>query len=44
MNEMSMTARVGTTRWTAPEVLKKDGIYTEKADIYSFGKKFKLNL
>eukprot|EP01098_Paradermamoeba_levis_P000774 TRINITY_DN10905_c0_g1_i1.p1 TRINITY_DN10905_c0_g1~~TRINITY_DN10905_c0_g1_i1.p1 ORF type:complete len:115 (+),score=27.00 TRINITY_DN10905_c0_g1_i1:34-345(+) len=31
-----MTIRVGTTRWSAPEVLRNDGHYTESADVYSF--------
>ncbi|OQR99834.1 kinase [Thraustotheca clavata] len=36
VDELTMTAEIGTTAWIAPEVLK--GIrYTEKADIYSFG-------
>ncbi|OQR84687.1 ATP-binding Cassette (ABC) Superfamily [Achlya hypogyna] len=36
MDELTMTAEIGTTAWIAPEVLK--GVrYTEKADIYSFG-------
>lgn len=38
MVDSSMTMRVGTTRWTAPECLQKEGVYTEKADVYSFGK------
>lgn len=37
MADESMTMRVGTTRWTAPEVLHEEGNYTEKADVYSFG-------
>jgi len=33
-----MTHRVGTTRWTAPEVLNYgDPHYSTKADVYSFG-------
>ena len=32
----SLTKRIGTTRWTAPEVLI-GGNYTEKSDVYSFG-------
>jgi serine/threonine protein kinase len=32
----SMTKRIGTTRWTAPEIL--NGLhYSEKADVFSFG-------
>ncbi|KAK1946287.1 putative serine/threonine-protein kinase drkA [Phytophthora citrophthora] len=34
--EHSMTAGVGTPYWTAPEVLEGK-IYTEQADLYSFG-------
>src|SRR5690554_2424323 len=37
MVDDSMTMRVGTTRWTAPECLAKEGVYSEKADVYSFG-------
>jgi len=34
----TMTHRVGTTRWTAPEVLNYgDPHYSTKADVYSFG-------
>lgn len=36
-----MTSGVGTTRWSAPEILKNKqnagGHYTTKADVYSFG-------
>ncbi|KDO35390.1 TKL protein kinase [Saprolegnia parasitica CBS 223.65] len=36
VDELTMTAEIGTSAWIAPEVLK--GVrYTEKADIYSFG-------
>ncbi|KAL3661144.1 hypothetical protein V7S43_013753 [Phytophthora oleae] len=34
--ELTMTAGVGTSYWTAPEVLEGKR-YTEQADIYSFG-------
>lgn len=38
LSDESMTMRVGTTRWTAPEVLSKESsFYTNKADVYSFG-------
>lgn len=38
LSDESMTMRVGTTRWTAPEVLSKElTVYTSKADVYSFG-------
>jgi len=34
----TMTHRVGTTRWTAPEVLSYgENRYTNKADVYSYG-------
>lgn len=36
-DDSTMTSRVGTTRWTAPEVLKTEGTYSQKADVYSFG-------
>ena len=36
-----LTAELGTWQWMAPEVVapwdKKGAIYTEKADVYSFG-------
>ncbi|EQC42181.1 TKL protein kinase [Saprolegnia diclina VS20] len=36
VDELTMTAEIGTSAWIAPEVLK--GVrYTEKADMYSFG-------
>ncbi|EQC42183.1 TKL protein kinase [Saprolegnia diclina VS20] len=36
VDELTMTAEIGTSAWIAPEVLM--GVrYTEKADIYSFG-------
>ncbi|EQC42184.1 TKL protein kinase [Saprolegnia diclina VS20] len=36
VDDLTMTAEIGTSAWIAPEVLK--GVrYTEKADIYSFG-------
>ncbi|OQS02639.1 kinase [Thraustotheca clavata] len=34
--EETLTAGVGTVRWTAPEVMLGD-IYSEMADVYSFG-------
>ncbi len=34
----TMTHRVGTTRWTAPEVLSYgEHHYSTKADVYSYG-------
>lgn len=31
-----MTGKVGTFQWMAPEIIS-DSIYSEKADVYSFG-------
>jgi len=28
--------QVNTPRWTAPEILTKDGTYSKKADVFSF--------
>ncbi|KDO32603.1 TKL protein kinase [Saprolegnia parasitica CBS 223.65] len=36
MDDMTMTAGIGTYRWMAPEVLQ-DGHYAESADMFSFG-------
>jgi len=32
-----MTANIGTVCWVAPEIFNNKKLYTEKADVYSFG-------
>jgi mitogen-activated protein kinase kinase kinase 9 len=36
-NVQSSVGRVGTVQWTAPELFKITGKYTEKCDVYSYG-------
>ena len=33
----TLTSQIGTAQWTAPEVLRGDGKYDTKADVYSLG-------
>lgn len=40
LDDTTMTKNIGTVAWIAPEVLNAKGEYTEKADVYSFGKCF----